>query len=92
MVGVGDGVGGVSVGLDVAGTSFGDGVGGVSVGLGVAGTSVGDGVGVAVGAAAGDADGDGRLAAGVTETAWLGLAVGALQPATRARIRSATTD
>ena len=64
----------------------GEGVGGATVGLGVAGVSVGDAVGEAIG----DAVGDGRLAAGVPDTAGLGLAAGAAQAATRARIRSAT--
>ena len=72
----------------------GEGVGGAIVGRGVAGVSVGDGVGEGVGAAAGDGEGDavgdGRLAVGVPETAGLGLAAGAPQAATRARIRSAT--
>jgi hypothetical protein len=61
----------------------GDGEGGAVVGLGVAGVSVGSGIREGVGA--------GRLAVGVPETAGLGLAAGALHPATRTRIRSATT-
>jgi hypothetical protein len=70
------------------------GVGGVIVGRGVAGASVRDGIGEDVGAAdaKGDAVGDGRLAVGVPETGGLGLAAGAPQAATRARIRSATID
>ena len=74
----------------------GEDVGGATVGLGVAGASVGDGVDEGVGAVVGDGDGDavgdGRLAVGVPETAGLGLAAGAPQAATRARIRSAATD
>ncbi|HET7030929.1 MAG TPA: hypothetical protein VFI34_10495 [Candidatus Limnocylindrales bacterium] len=78
VVGVGEGVG--------------EGVGGATVALGVAGTSVGDGVGVAVGSAEGEAVGAGTLAVGVPDPAGLGLAPGAPQAATRATIRSATTD
>jgi hypothetical protein len=73
-----------------------EGEGGAIVGLGVAGVRVGNGVGEGVGAAVGDGDGDAvgdvRLAVGVPETAGLGLAAGAPQAATRARIRSAATD
>jgi hypothetical protein len=80
----------------VVGAGVGEGDGGTIVGLGVAGVSVGDGVSEGVGAAdgdgKGDAVGDGRLAVGVPETAGLGLAAGAPQAATRARIRSAATD
>lgn len=67
---------------------------GAIVGLGVAGLSVGEGVGEGVGVADGDSDavGDGRLAVGLPETAGLGLAAGAPQAATRARIRSTATD
>jgi hypothetical protein len=70
----------------------GEGVGGATVGLGVAGASVGDGVGVAAGTADGEAVGDGRLAVGVPKTVGLGLAAGAAQAETRARIRSAAID
>jgi hypothetical protein len=74
------------------GEGVGEGVGGTTAGLGVAGTSVGDGVGVAVGSAEGDAVGAGRLAVGVPGMAGLGLAAGAPQAATRARIKTAATD
>ena len=78
---------------------FGEGVGGATVGLGVAGVSVGDGIDEGVAAAdcdgdadaVGDAVGDGRLPVGVPGTAGLGLAAGAPQAATRARITSAAT-
>jgi hypothetical protein len=80
----------------VAGAGVSDGEGGAIVGLGVAGLSVGIGVGAGVAATDGDGDGDavgeGRLAEGGPETAGLGLAPGAAQPATRAMIRSAATD
>jgi len=70
----------------------GDGERGAIVGLGVAGMNVGDGVGAVVGGATeGDSVDDGRLAVGVPEAAGLGLAAGAPQAATRARIRSAAT-
>jgi hypothetical protein len=72
--------------------AVGEGVGGATVGVGVAGVSVCDGVGAAVGSAEGEAVGDGRLAVGVPETAGLGLAPGAPQAATKATIRSATTE
>jgi hypothetical protein len=76
----------------VLGVGVGEGVGGAIVGLGAAGVSVGDGVGATVGDGDGGAVGDGRLAVGAPETAGLGLAAGAPQAATRARITSAATD
>ncbi len=74
--------------------AVGDVVGGATVGLVVAGVSVGDGVGEVVGAVddAGEDDpvGDGTLAVGEPEIVGLGLAAGAPQAATRARVRRAT--
>jgi hypothetical protein len=75
-MGVGEGVGGATVGLGVTGASVADGVG--------------EGVGAAEGGAEGEAVGDGKLGVGVPETAGLGLAAGAAQAAIRTRIRSPT--
>jgi hypothetical protein len=75
------------------GAGVGDGDGEATVGLGVTGTGVTDGVGATVGAGSvADVVGDGKLGVGEPESVGFGLAAGEPQAATRARIRSATTD
>lgn len=77
MADVGEGVGGATVEVGVAGVSVGDGVA--------------EGVGAAVGDGDGEAVGDGRIAVEPLGTDVLWLAAGAAHAATRARMRMATT-
>jgi len=77
VVGVGEGVGGTTVGLGVAGVRVGDGV------AADVGAVAADGEGEAVG--------DGMLAVGAPEAFSLGIAAGPAHAATRASTMSATT-